>query len=171
MRVGLSVGGDLSVRNWITAVAGATALLAAGAATAQDPPAGPAPTLAAAPLWGAFARDSQRVYLVDTSAITRAGDVVTTHIARVRRDSAAGDYSHVVDVFEIQCDAKQSRMMSSRDVEQDGETGEDYPADEPWTAIRDGAFDSQIREISCGDMVPAGASFETIKAYIDAGRP
>ncbi len=167
--------GETSVKIWISAVAGATALMAASAVAAQTPPTAqggaPAPILAAAPQWGAFARDSQRVYLVDTSAITRLGDVATTHIARVRRDAPAGDYSHVVDVFEIQCEAKQSRMMSSRDVEQDGETGEDYPADEPWTAIRDGAFDSQIREISCGDKVPAGASFDTVKAYIEAGRP
>jgi len=62
-------------------------------------------------------------------------------------------------------------MMSSMDVEADGETGEAYEEAEPWSAIRAGAFDAQIHEMTCGDVVPAGASFPTIKAFIDAGRP
>lgn len=141
-------------------IGGAVLALAAASAWAQN-----------APSWGAFARDSQRIYLIDTANMVRDGDTVRATIARVKRNAEAGDYSHVVDVFEIQCDGRQSRMMSSMDVEADGETGEAYEEAEPWSAIRAGAFDAQIHEMTCGDVVPAGASFPTIKAFIDAGRP
>lgn len=145
--------------------------LSANGAWAQDAP--PAETLlpAAGPTWGAFARDSQRIYLIDTAALTRDGEVVRATIARVKRNAPADDFSHVVDVFEIQCDARQSRMMSSTDVEADGVTGDTYEEAEPWAAIRTGAFDDQIREMTCGEMVPAGDLFPSIKAFIEAGRP
>lgn len=141
-------------------IGGAVLALSAASAWAQT-----------APSWGAFARDSQRIYLIDTANMVRDGDTVRATIARVRRNAEAGDYSHVVDVFEIQCDGRQSRMMSSMDVEADGETGDAYEEAEPWSAIRAGAFDAQIHEMTCGDVVPAGASYPTIKAFIDAGRP
>lgn len=156
-------------------IVGAVMALSAAAVWAQDPP--PAQALAeaaipsATPTWGAFARDSQRIYLIDTAALMRDGDVARVTIARVKRSAPADDYSHVVDVFEIQCDGRQSRMMSSTDVEADGVTGDTYEEAEPWSAIRAGAFDAQIHEMTCGDVVPAGASYPTIKAFIDAGRP
>lgn len=146
-------------------MASAALALSAAGAWAQD---AVAPTGAT---WGAFARDSQRIYLIDTATIVRDGDVARATVARVQRNAPADDYSHVVDVFEIQCDGRQSRMISSTDVEADGVTGDTYEEAEPWAAIRAGAFDSQIREMTCGDFVPAGASFATIKAFIDAGRP
>ncbi len=144
----------------LTIIGGAVLALSAAAAWAQT-----------APTWGAFARDSQRIYLIDMANLARDGDTVRATVARVKRNAEAGDYSHVVDVFEIQCEGRQSRMISSMDVEADGETGEAYEEAEPWAAIRAGAFDSQIRDMTCGDMVPAGDLFPTIKAYIDAGRP
>ena len=33
------------------------------------------------------------------------------------------------------------------------------------------AFDAQIHEMTCGEVVPAGELYPTIKAFIDAGRP
>ena len=149
--------------------AGAVLALTGVGAWAQDTIATGGAT--GSPSWGAFARDSQRIYLIDTANMVRDGDTVRATIARVRRNAEAGDYSHVVDVFEIQCDGRQSRMISSMDVEADGETGDAYEEAEPWAPIRAGAFDSQVREMTCGDFVPAGASFPTIKAFIDAGRP
>ena len=146
-------------------IGGAVVALSAAGAWAQDA------AVEATATWGAFARDSQRIYLIDTANMVRDGDTVRATIARVKRNADAGDYSHVVDVFEIQCDGRQSRMMSSTDVEADGETGDTYEEAEPWSQIRAGAFDAQIHEMTCGDVVPAGASFLTIKAFIDAGRP
>lgn len=151
------------------------ALVMAGGAAAQDAPAAQvmaeAPMPAAGPQWGAFSRDSRMIYLVETAGISQDGDTATASIARVRRDSPAGDYSHVVDVFEIQCDGMQSRMMTSTDIEADGESGNAYPADEPWTPIRTGTFDEMVKMMACKESVPAGDLFPSIKAFIDAGRP
>lgn len=154
---------------------GAVLAFSATAAWAQDaaaPAPAPAPVqIIEGPSWGAFARDSQRIYLIDMANLSRDGDTVRATVARVKRNAEAGDYSHVVDTFEIQCEGRQSRMMASTDVEADGETGDTFEDAEPWAPIRTGAFDAQIRDMTCGDMVPAGQLFPTIKAFIDAGRP
>lgn len=148
-----------------------TATMTAGAALAQDPPAGGMRIVEEGPQWGAFARDSQRIYLIDTAGMTRTGEVASASVARVRRENPAGDFSHVLDVFEVRCDANQSRLTSSTDVEADGESGEAYTAEEPWLAIREGSLDGQVREVACGDATPTGLRYPSVKAYIEAGRP
>ncbi|MES2833097.1 MAG: surface-adhesin E family protein [Pseudomonadota bacterium] len=156
-------------------VAGVAALLWANGAAAQDAPAAQVmaetPMPPSGPQWGAFSRDSRMIYLVDTADITKDGDIARAQVARVRRDTPAGDYSHVVDVFEVQCDGMQSHMVTSTDIEADGATGESYPADEPWTPIRTGTFDEMVKMMACKESVPAGDLFPSIKAFIDAGRP
>lgn len=163
------------MKHAILIIAGVGAFLAANGAAAQEAPAAQViaetPTPPSGPQWGAFSRDSRIIYLVETAGITRDGDIARAEIARVHRDSPAGDYSHVVDVFEVQCDGMQSRMMTSTDIEADGETGEAYPADEPWTPIRAGAFDEMVKMMACKESIPAGDLFPSIKAFIDAGRP
>ena len=149
----------------------ATVLAGGGAALAQDPPAGEMRIVEAGPQWGAFARDSQRIYLIDTAAVTRDGDVASAPVARVRREGEAGDYSHVLDLFEVRCEGNQSRLTSSTDMEADGESGEAYTSEEPWLSIRDGSLDGRVREVACGDMAPTGLRYPSVKAYIEAGRP
>jgi hypothetical protein len=149
----------------LSLIGGAVVALSAAGVWAQDAGVGAAAT------WGAFARDSQRIYLIDMANMVSDGDTVRATIARVKRNADAGDYSHIVDVFEIQCEGRQSRMMSSTDIEADGESGDTYEEAEPWSAIRTGAFDAQIHDMTCGDVVPAGELYPSIKAFIDAGRP
>jgi hypothetical protein len=168
---GVEVSGSLKMKVWITGLTMAAVLAGAGAALAQDAPAGEMRIVEEGAQWGAFARDAQRVYLIDTASMTRDGDVASASVARVRREAPAGDYSHVLDVFEVKCQGAQSRLTSSTEVEADGEGGEAYTAEEPWLAIRDGSLDGRVREVACGDMSPTGLRYPSIKAYIDAGRP
>jgi len=156
--------------------AGALVLAMAGAAQAQDATPAPAtgPTQAIieeGPRWGVFSRDPRTMFLIDMADLQRNGDAVVARVARVRIDSPEGDFSHVLDTFEILCRGDQSRMVTSSDIEADGVSGDAYPADEPLTAIRSGSFDEMIQTMACEDRVPAGGVFPSIRAYIEAGRP
>ncbi len=149
----------------------ALTLLLAALASPQDPAPAPAAAVQEGPRWGVFSRDTRGAFLIDMGGLARDGDVVTAPIARVRAGAADGDFSHVRDTFEIDCAGNRSRLISSADVEADGETGETFPADEPWAAINEGSLDAGIHRMTCGDFMPAGDSYPSVRAYIEAGRP
>lgn len=163
--------------------AAATALfliLCAGAASAQDAPPPPVEILggtaepvvqSTGPEWWAFSRGQQRNYLIDVNSVAKTGDELTVTIARVPKDTPAGDYTHTVDQFGIRCRARQSHVVTSSEAMADGVPEEPFVTDEPWEAITADSFDDAIREISCDDMRPSPPSYPTVKAYIDAGRP
>jgi hypothetical protein len=148
----------------------------AGAAHAQDAPPLEAPAAAAVeaptgPEWWIFSRGDTRAYLIDVNSVEKAGDDVTVSVARVPRDLAAGDYTHTVDRFGIRCRARQSHVVTSSDAFEDGIPGEPFTTDEPWEAIARNSLDEGIRQIACDDMRPEPPSYDSVKAYIDAGRP
>ncbi len=158
----------------------AVVMLWAAAASAQDAPPPPvevlggtaAPVLASTvPEWWAFSRGEQRNYLIDVNSVVKDGDELTVMVARVPKDTPAGDYSHTVDQFGIRCRARQSHVIVSSDAFEDGVPGEPFTTDEPWESIARDSFDDAIREITCDDMRPQPPSYPTVKAYIDAGRP
>ncbi|MFC5345044.1 hypothetical protein ACETK8_03440 [Brevundimonas staleyi] len=162
------------------AVAAAVATLWAGAAAAQTTPTGPievlggtadAATQSTGPEWWAFSRGAQRNYLIDVNSVVKTGDELTVMVARVPKDTAAGDYSYTLDQFGIRCRARQSHVVTSADALEDGVPGEAFVTDEPWEAIARDSFDDAIREITCDDMRPSPPAYPTVKAYIDAGRP
>lgn len=162
------------------AIATTVALLWAGAAAAQTTPPPPVEVLggtaepvpeSTGPEWWAFSRGQQRNYLIDVNSVVKTGDELTVMVARVPKDTPAGDYSHTVDQFGIRCRARQSHVVLSSDAFADGVPEEAYATDEPWEGIAADSFDDAIREISCDDMRPAPPSYESVKAYIDAGRP
>lgn len=146
----------------------------AGAAEAQDAPAeapATAPEVPAGPEWWIFSRGDTRAYLIDVDSVVKTGDELTVSVARVPRDKPAGDYSHTVDQFGIRCRARQSHVVNSSDAFEDGVPGEPFAADEPWADIVRNSLDEGIREIACEDLRPEPPSYDSIKAYIDAGRP
>lgn len=162
------------------AIATTVAILWAGAAAAQTPPPPPVEVLggtaepvaqSTGPEWWAFSRGQQRNYLIDVNSVVKTGDELTVTVARVPKDTPAGDYSHTVDQFGIRCRARQSHVVTSSDAFEDGVPGEPFATDEPWEAIAADSFDDAIREISCDDMRPQPPSYPSVKAYIDAGRP
>lgn len=159
-----------------------TALLWAGGVAAQDAgaqdaggqeaPAEEALSVrpGAASEWGVFSRGETRRYLIDATSVQRNGDEASIMVARISTTSAAGDYSHTLDRFEVRCRARQIHVVSTTDVAADGTPDQPYATDEPWEAISPGSFDSAIHEIACDNAVPQPPSYATVKAYIDAGR-
>lgn len=163
------------MRDWMAMAGGVLGCVAAaGTAAAQDAP--PAAEVLsaeapAAPVWRVFSESDASLYLIDMSSIREESDATRVRVARVSRRSPAGDYSHVVDQFGVRCGPGETRVETSTDIAEDGQTAETYPADEPWTGTPPGSFDEAVREIACGVMEPGRAPFATIRAYIDAGRP
>ncbi len=159
------------------AIATAAAMLWAGAAAAQDAPTevlgGTAAPVAASTgaEWWAFSRGAQRNYLIDVNSVVRNGDELTVMVARIPKDTEAGDYSHTVDQFGIRCRARQSHVVTSSEAFADGATEEPFTTDEPWESIARSSLDDAIREISCDNMRPQPPSYPSVKAYFDAGRP
>lgn len=162
------------------AIATSVAILWAGAAAAQTTPPPPTEVLggtaepvpqSTGPEWWAFSRGQQRNYLIDVNSVVKTGDELTVMVARVPKDTPAGDYSHTVDQFGIHCRTRQSHVVLSSDALEDGVPGEAFATDEPLVAIAPDSFDDAIREISCDEMRPLPPSYASVKAYIDAGRP
>jgi hypothetical protein len=155
----------------------ALALLTAFPAVAQEAPTTPAEGSVTAPStepgvqWRLFSQSDTSSYLVDMSSITRTGDVATARVARVSKRLAPGDYRHVVDQFGIRCGAGETRVETSADVAEDGETADSYAADEPWSRAAPNSFDASVRDLACGEVEPNRPPFDTIRAWIDAGRP
>jgi hypothetical protein len=161
-----------------SAAIAAIAMIWSVGAWAQDPPppteaqAAPAETpTATGSEWWVFSRAPNRHYLIDVNSVARTGDELTVDVARVSTETPAGDYSHSVDQFGIECRGRRSHVVTSRDAFAEGVLEEAYATDEPWEAISARSFDDGIREISCDDMRPQPPSWPSIKAYIDAGRP
>ena len=159
----------------------ATAMVIFWAATAQAqtaPPqeevlgGAPAPVQeASGPEWWAFSRAEAKHYLIDVNSVVRTGDELTVMVARVPKDTPAGDYSHTIDQFGIRCSSRQSHVATSSDAFADGVPEEPYDTEEPWESIARDSFDDAIREISCDNMRPQPPSYVSVTAYIDAGRP
>lgn len=169
-----------SVKSIAAGIAGMT-VLAAGSAVAQD---APRPVLqeeiltppamastAEGPQWRAFSRGANSAYLIDPASVRQDGTEIRVRVARVPVASPPGNYSHVIDEFAVRCDADESRLVASTEVDEDGQPVDTYAADEPWTEIRPGSFDEGVQQVGCGEATPVGAPFPTIRAYIDAGRP
>jgi len=158
------------MRTWSVAVVAATLGLATGA-QAQDPE--PVEMLSAGSTaqWRMFSQSETSTYLVDMASILRNGDEASVRIARVSKRLEAGDYHHVVDQFGVRCGAGETRVETSSDIAEDGATADTYAADEPWSQAPPNSFDLSVKEMACGEKEPSRAPFETIRAWIDAGRP
>ncbi len=178
MRSGELFAGEATIKFHLAfgAMAALSSVLATAAAAQQQAPVevlgGTATSQnGSGPEWWAFSRSQNRNYLIDVQSVVKNGDELTVSIARVPKDTAAGDYTHSVDQFGIRCRARQSRVISSADAFEDGVPGEAFAADEPWAAIAPNSFDEAIREIGCDNMRPSPPAYPSVRAYFDAGRP
>lgn len=165
---------------WIWGVATVVAMVgSAGGAMAQDPPPTEgeaavevlAPEAPAGPQWKIFSRGSQSNYLIDLSSLRPEGDELRVKIARVSTTAEPGDFSHVIDEFGIRCAAAQTHVITSTEVFEDGEGSDSYDTDEPWSDVGAGSLDEAIKNLACDELVPSGTAYDSVRAYIDAGRP
>ena len=121
--------------------------------------------------WRRFSESDSSTYLVDMASIVRNGDDASIRIARVSKRLAPGEYRHTVDQFGARCRARETRVETSSDVADDGVTADTFAADEPWTPAPVNSLDDAVREMACGETEPSRQSFDSIRAWIDAGRP
>jgi hypothetical protein len=121
--------------------------------------------------WRMFSESDSSTYLVDMASILRNGDDASIRIARVSKRLGPGEYRHTVDQFGVRCGAGQTRVETSSDIADDGVTADTFAADEPWTDAPANSFDGSVKEMACGEKEPSRAPFDSIRAWIDAGRP
>jgi hypothetical protein len=133
-----------------------------------------APAAEAAPTgpeWRVFSSSTTSVSLIDEGSLETVGDEVHVKVARVPKVAEPGDYSHVLDLFGVRCDAKQTHLISSAEAYEDGELTEAFDAGEPWADVQPDSFDEGVLEIGCGLARATGDPFDSVRAYVDAGRP
>ncbi len=170
----------MKARHWTIAAAVLAGAALTGVAQAQEaPPPAQEEVLAAptatpppqGPDWRAFSRSTTSVSLIAGGSLETQGEDVLVRVARVPLNGAPGDYSHVLDIFGVRCDAEQTHLVSSAEAYEDGELTEAFDADEPWSDVAPGTFDEGVFQIGCGRARATGTSFDSVKAYVDAGRP
>lgn len=134
--------------------------------------AGVVATPAAAQSWQAFARSNSRAYLMDVANLAKTDDISTARIAMVARQAPAGDYSHSVETYEIQCAQERWRTAGMIEYGPDGSEAGNYPeADAQWEAARPGTLAESIKILVCDGQRVQDQDYPSIQAYIDSGRP
>lgn len=124
---------------------------------------------AAASQWQAFSRSQTTAYLVDVGQIVTEGDQTTIRMARVRRQGT--DQSHNIETVAFRCAANQSKSLGTVEYGPDGAEGERYSDGLDWEAVSERGLTGDLKKMACDNTRPTTPSFDSIKAYIDAGRP
>ena len=160
------------------AILAVAALSAAGLTSAQaqtaQPAAGAQAASAPAPAredWNAFSRSSSRVYLANVGSIAALGDVTSIQIALVPLRGAAGDLTHSRENVEFKCAAKQSRTVATTEYGPDGVQTDNYDdSAAEWDAYSATSRDAYLSVLACDGQRSAPPTWQSVKAYVDAGR-
>jgi hypothetical protein len=128
---------------------------------------------AAADTWQAFSRSQNSIFVADVGGIATEGEITAIRLATVPRSAEAGDYSHQVERYEFRCAQGDWRTAGIVEYGPDeAEVGQYPEVDAAWETMRSGTIPAYLKEIACAGARPTGAaSFETVRAFIDAGRP
>lgn len=137
------------------------AVLAAGAATP-----------AAAESWHAFSRSPNNVFMADVDSIVVNGDVTTVRVVTAPRNGTAGDYSHSIETYEIQCGAHKWRTAGVVEYGPTGIEADRYPEEgAAWEDVRPNTSPEFLSSIVCEGVRASPPIWDSIKAFVDAGRP
>lgn len=131
---------------------------------------GLAATPALAENWNVISRSSATVFMVDIDSIASDGAVSTASLARVPAKGESADLSHSVGLVSMRCSANQSKSGEEVYYGPDGAEQERIDDGYDFEPIARNSLDSYVKEIVC-DGKRGSASFPTIRAFIEAGRP
>lgn len=146
------------------------ALAALQAAPQTTPQAAPAPIEApASSQWQAFSRSATIIYLVDVAQITTDGDQTLIRMARVRRQGT--DQSHSVETVAFRCAANQTRSLETVQYGADGSESDRFSEGGDWETAPDRSLTGDLKKMACDNIRATSPKFDSIRAYIDAGRP
>ncbi|WP_439470713.1 surface-adhesin E family protein [Brevundimonas sp.] len=121
--------------------------------------------------WHAYSRTATRAYLADVASIATVDGVTTIQSASVPMTGAASETGHTQTIYQFQCDAGKWRTAGESEYAADG-THEDYPEEgAAWETLRPNTIPDFIKQIACDGSRSSTATFPTIRAFLDAGRP
>lgn len=122
--------------------------------------------------WNPYSRTAARAYLADSDSITTVDGVTSIRAASTPMNAAAGDMSHTRETYEFRCSADKWRTAGATDYEPDGSEGESYPEEgAEWENIRPNTIPAFLKQIACDGARAEGATWPTVQAFIEAGRP
>ena len=120
--------------------------------------------------WNVVSRSNSTVYMVDVNAIKQQDGITTIYVARVPSQGDASDKTHSLTEVNLRCSANQSKTGTEIYYGADGSEEERIPNDYPFERIAANSLDSYVKTIVC-DNERTDATFESIEAFINAGRP
>lgn len=123
--------------------------------------------------WHAYSRTGTRAYLADVQSIAAAGgSVVSITAASVPLASPPGDLTHGEETYQFDCASGKWRTAGARDYAADGSLDGDYPeADAAWEDLRPNTVPDYLKQIACDGSRSEGATYPSIRAFVEAGRP
>ena len=129
-------------------------------------------TPAVAETWNPYSRTAVRAYLADVDSIVAVDGVTSIRAASTAMTAAAGDLGHTRETYQFRCEAAKWRTAGATDYEADGSEGETYPEeDAPWEDIRQNTLPDYLKQIACDGSRAQGATWPSVTAFIQAGRP
>jgi hypothetical protein len=129
-------------------------------------------TSAAAESWHPFSRSPNNVFMADVDSIVTTGDITSVRVATAPRRGTAGDYSHSVETYELQCASDKWRTAGVVEYGPDGVETDRYPEENAaWEEVRPNTSPDFLNNIACEGARAQPPVWATIKAFVDAGRP
>lgn len=120
--------------------------------------------------WNVLSRSSATVYMVDVNAIKQQDGITTVYVARVPAQGDASDKTYSLTEVNLRCNANQSKTGTEIYYGADGSEEERIPNEYEFERIAANSLDSYVKSIVC-DNERSAATFESIEAFINAGRP
>ena len=129
-------------------------------------------TPAAAESWHSFSRSQLNVFMADVDSIAANGEITTVRVATTPLTGDAGDYSHTVETYEIQCASGRWRTAGVVEYGPDGAEVDRYPEEgAAWETLLPNTSPDFLKQIACDGSRAQPPIWPTIKAFVDAGRP
>ncbi|MDQ8027885.1 MAG: hypothetical protein REJ23_04095 [Brevundimonas sp.] len=129
-------------------------------------------TPAAAENWNPFSRSTARVYLADVDSISTSGAITTIRLASTPTGTPAGDLSHTQETYEFDCAGRKWRTAGSTEYNAAGAEDGAYPEEDgAWEPLRPSTLPDFLKQIACDGSRSTGATYPSIRAFIEAGRP
>ena len=130
-------------------------------------------TPAMAEEWNTYSRTAMRAYLADVASITPVSEgIVSIRAASVPLATPAGDLSHGEELYQFDCAGRRWRTAGAKDYAADGSADGDYPEENAaWEPLRPNTVPDFLKQIACDGLRSSAATFPSIRAFVEAGRP
>ena len=127
---------------------------------------------AAAESWHPFSRSPNNVFMADVDSIVANGEVTSVRVATAPRNGTPGDYSYSIETYEIQCATGKWRTAGMIEYGPDGAEADRYPEEgAAWEEVRPNTSPEFLNNIVCEGSRAQPPVWDSIKAFVDAGRP